>query len=127
MSAIIDDDAPMTLAEACETLFRGAITPATLRAEAARGNLVLERIGRRDFVTAAAIQEMRVKCREQRKAPACGSTREPASGMSETDRANAAQAAALASARALRKPLQPTSQKSTSRPATVLPFSSRTS
>lgn len=47
----ISDDEPMTLAEACETIFRGHIKPATLRAEAARGRLVIERIGRRDFVT----------------------------------------------------------------------------
>jgi hypothetical protein len=75
------DDTLLTLREACETLFRGLVKPATLRAEHARGRLVIERIGRRDFVTPAAIQEMRRLC-ERKKAPASGSAR-PAS--TETD------------------------------------------
>lgn len=73
----VDEDEPLTLAEACEIVFRGRITPDTLRAEAARGNLAIERIGRRDFVTRAAIKDMREKCRAvpQQKVPASGSSR----------------------------------------------------
>ena len=56
------DDQPLTLKEACELIFRDSISPATLRAEADRGRLVIERIGRRDFVTRRAIREMRKKC-----------------------------------------------------------------
>jgi len=56
------EDDPLTLAEACQLIFRNAISPATLRAEADRGRLVIERIGRRDFVTRRAIREMRKKC-----------------------------------------------------------------
>lgn len=66
--AIDDDDEPLTLAEACKVIFRNTISPATLRAEAERGRLVIERIGRRDFVTRSAIREMRKKC-EQVPAP----------------------------------------------------------
>ena len=58
-----DSDEPLTLEEACRLVFRDNITPATLRAEHARGNLVLEKIGRRQFVTRAAINEMRIRCR----------------------------------------------------------------
>src|ERR1700724_2696253 len=57
------DDTPLTLAEACERIFHGQIKPSTLRAEARRGRLVIERIGRRDFVTPRAIREMRERCR----------------------------------------------------------------
>ena len=68
-----DDDDPLPLARACELLFSNAITPSTLRAEARRGTLVLERIGRKDFVTPRAIREMRDKCRQDQKAPGSGS------------------------------------------------------
>ncbi|WP_051644653.1 hypothetical protein [Labrenzia sp. DG1229] len=64
-----DDDTPITLKEACEILFRGHIKPATLVAEAERGNLQLERIGRRYFTTPGAIKEMRERCRLQANAP----------------------------------------------------------
>lgn len=61
MDADLEDE-PLTLKEACQLVFRNAISPATLRAEAERGRLVIERIGRRDFVTRRAIREMRKKC-----------------------------------------------------------------
>lgn len=65
----IEDDTPLTLAEACRIFFRDTITPATLRVEARRGNLAIERIGRRDFVTKAGIKAMREACRVQPPAP----------------------------------------------------------
>lgn len=70
------DDEPLTLKEACHLIFRNAISPATLRAEADRGRLVIERIGRRDFVTRRAIREMRKKCEldPAQRAPASGSS-----------------------------------------------------
>lgn len=114
------DDEPMTLAEACCIVFRGAIKPATLRAEAARGNLVIERIGRRDFVTRAAIREMRERCRVQQREPASGTTRSQVSGTSETAQQSAALVAALQSARALRKGSKSTLAKNISRRATVV-------
>lgn len=93
---MISDDEPMTLAEACETLFRGHIKPATLRAEAARGRLVIERIGRRDFVTRRAIKEMRKQCQ------VTSGNQNESQNEFEPSRAEAANAAAYASARALR-------------------------
>ncbi|MCP4319529.1 MAG: hypothetical protein GY789_26975 [Hyphomicrobiales bacterium] len=116
----IGDDDPMTLLEACQIVFRGTIKPATLRAEAARGNLVVERIGRRDFVTRAAIQEMRERCRAQQKVPASGLTETQDCGSSEMERRSAALAAALKSARELRKGSGHTSRKSTNRQKKVV-------
>ena len=61
--ALPDPDELLTLAQACERLFRGAIKPSSLRAEHRRGRLAIERIGNKDFVTRRALQEMRKKCR----------------------------------------------------------------
>jgi hypothetical protein len=130
------DDEPLTLDEACRDIFRNTIRPATLRAEAARGNLVIERIGRRDFVTRAAIAEMREKCRQQvqpQKAPAFGSGRSehapaaspsPPSGSSGmTEDLHVARDAAQRIADQLKKPSAPTSRKNTrSLPENVIPL-----
>jgi len=59
----IDDDTPLRLQEACDLFFGGRLTPKALRAEARKGNLVIERIANKDFVTPVAIRDMRVKCR----------------------------------------------------------------
>lgn len=47
MSGAVDSayEMPFTLDEACRLFFGGKVTPATLRAEARRGRLVIERIG----------------------------------------------------------------------------------
>jgi hypothetical protein len=58
----LDDDLPLTLRDACEMFFAGAVTPCTLRAEALRGNLRIFRIGRRDFTTMADLRAMREQC-----------------------------------------------------------------
>ena len=58
----IDDDAPMTLAQACTEIFHAMIKPSTLRIEAAKCRLVIERIVRRDCVTRAGVMEMRRLC-----------------------------------------------------------------
>jgi hypothetical protein len=55
-------DALITLKEACETLFAGAISVATLRVEHQRGNLVISKIGRQYFTTLRDIEDMRTKC-----------------------------------------------------------------
>ena len=106
-----DDDQPMTLAEACKVIFKDAIGPSTLMAEARRGKLVMERIGRRWFVTRAAIREMRQKCEvgHSERAPGFGSSLDenatagngPLSGPYETARLSAARDAVL---RKLQKP-----------------------
>ena len=71
-----DDDAPMTLQEACKVIFGGAIKPDSLRAEHRRGNLVLEKIGRTYFVTRASIRICASRCRVDppTRAPAFGSS-----------------------------------------------------
>ncbi|MBF0677835.1 MAG: hypothetical protein IR164_02690 [Devosia sp.] len=56
------DDVLMTLAEACDKVFGGAITPSSLRAEHKRGNLVIIRVGRTQFVTRGGIKDMLSKC-----------------------------------------------------------------
>jgi len=58
-----DIDTPITLKEACRIVFQDKITPATLRAEARRGRLIIESIGNKHFTTLAYIEEMRIKCR----------------------------------------------------------------
>lgn len=55
----------MTLKEACTVVFKDAITPATLKAEAARGHLVICKIGRAYFVTWRDLNAMWEKCRQQ--------------------------------------------------------------
>lgn len=57
------EDMPMTLKEACTTVFQDAISPATLKAEASRGNLVIRKIGRAYFVTWRDLNAMWEKCR----------------------------------------------------------------
>jgi hypothetical protein len=66
------DDTPITLEQACELIFHNAIRPSTLKAEAERGNLELEKIGRRFFTTPAAIARMREQCRVQEKRQGSG-------------------------------------------------------
>jgi hypothetical protein len=61
--ADIADDEPVTLAEACRLFFGGRLSPSALRTEAAKGNLTIMQIARKDFVTRRAIEEMKEKCR----------------------------------------------------------------
>ena len=53
---IMDDD-PITLQEACEIVFRGTVSVATLRSEAARGHLDIFRVGRQYFTTINSVRE----------------------------------------------------------------------
>lgn len=69
----IGPNTPLRLKRAAELAFpMGGMTAAGLRREAQRGRLVIERIAGKDFVTLAAIEEMRKLCRVQAKAPAAG-------------------------------------------------------
>ena len=56
------DDQLLTLKEACDKVFGGAIKPASLRVEHQRGKLVVIRVGRTDFVTRGGIKDMIEKC-----------------------------------------------------------------
>ncbi|MGY4325687.1 hypothetical protein ACVWWG_000101 [Bradyrhizobium sp. LB7.2] len=81
----------MTLKEACTVVFKDAIKPATLKAEASRGNLVIRKIGRAYFVTRRDLNAMWEKCRQQ--APSRATPGESTSNWPEEMRSRAALAA----------------------------------
>lgn len=87
------DDDPITLKEACEIVFRGTVTPSTLRAEAGRGRLDIARIGKRDFTTLHSARELFRKCQDEKRPLAFTSTPRESNGLSETVRASSVQAA----------------------------------
>ena len=65
----ITDDTPLRLNRAAALAFPdGSITGDTLRREAAKGRLDVERIGGKFFTILAAIREMRQRCRVVKKA-----------------------------------------------------------
>ncbi len=97
-----DDDRPITLNEAC-SIFRGSLTPATLRAEHDRGRLVIFKIGRRYYTTRNDVELMVSKCRESQEGRGSISTKSVERGPSATDRAQSARAALSASVLQLRK------------------------
>lgn len=91
------EDDPITLEEACKVVFRGMVSPRTLREQARVGNLAVEKIGGRLFTTLSDIGAMREKCRVNRKDRASGSENKPESkpGTSKMEAENASQLAAL--------------------------------
>lgn len=111
----MQDDDPVTLAEACEIVFRDRITPATLRAEHARGRLEIARIGKRDFTTLRSARELYKRCLDERAGRDSISTQDASNGLSETDHALSAQAAARETVAALKRLSKPTSVGSTGR------------
>ena len=58
----VEEDEPVTLAEACRLFFGGRLSPSALRTEAAKGNLDIIQIARKDFVTRRGIEEMKQRC-----------------------------------------------------------------
>jgi hypothetical protein len=69
-------DEPLRLADAIKYGFpHGGMSVSGLRREAARGNLVIEKIANKDFTTLRAIEGMRKSCRVKVEAPACGGER----------------------------------------------------
>lgn len=103
----IDDEAPVTLEEACTIVFRGLIKPSTLRAEAARGRLDVRRIGRRDFTTLRSAREL-MTCQDEKRRRVFISTKNESNGSSETDKASSAQAALSQKLRLLKGSLKNT-------------------
>lgn len=126
-AAELDDDTPITLKKACEVFFHDEITPDTLRAERARGNLLIVRIGKKDFVTRAGLRGMmNKKCPSGENLPDSTLTPSNESGSSETERTLSAQGAARVSAERLKKLSKSTSPASSNQPsAKVLPLGSR--
>jgi len=97
----------------------GHWTVASLRTEIRAGRLRAHMIAGKMGVTETAIREMIERCRVVPKDPASISdprdATAPPDGSSATDLARSAQDAALATARALKRPSRPTSPKSTTR------------
>ena len=111
----MNDDTPITLKDACEIHFGGRISVATLKAEHARGNLDMSKIGRAYFTTIGKLREMEAKCRVEVPARASGSIRkEEEPGQSLTDEAAAARDSLLMKLSGLKKPSETISRRSTS-------------
>jgi hypothetical protein len=107
------DDTLLTLKDACEIFFGGKITVATLKAEHARGNLDISKIGRSYFTTIRKLREMEEKCRVEAPARNSGSIRSVGRTRSSTDAPAAAQASAQMKLQERRKLLGITSRQST--------------
>jgi hypothetical protein len=99
----LTDDTLITLKDACEIFFGGRITVATLKAEHARGNLDMSKIGRSYWTTIAKLKEMDAKCRVEVPARASGSIRSENPGPSSTADPAIAQGSALRKLDELRK------------------------
>jgi hypothetical protein len=115
----ISPTTPLRLAVAAEIAFPGGdVTAATLRREGAKGRLAIERIGRKDFTTLAAIDSMRLLCRVNPKESDSGSDRHEAasapSSSFETEQSKSAQAALSLSLSRLRESSPTTSRASIS-------------
>ena len=113
----MNDDEPITLAEACLLFPRAKLTISTLRSEAGRGRLDIFRLGKRDYPTARAMRDMVRKCQEDARRRASTSIPSETNGLSATERASSAQAALKQNVTALRQDLPRISGKSTRRSA----------
>lgn len=124
----IGDDEPVTLAEACRLFFGGRLSPSSLRTEAAKGNLVITQIARKDFVTRRDIEDMKEKCRRSASHPDLSSEKKPNAmaaapfGSSVTERPMSAQDALRIRLRKLNESLPTISRKSSNRRAPVVPL-----
>src|ERR1700756_5377885 len=105
----LDDHTLITLKDACDIFFGGKITVATLKAEHARGNLDMSKIGRSYWTTIAKLREMDQKCRVEVQAPGFGSTRTAERSRSLTNESAAAQDSALKKLRERQRLLRTTS------------------
>lgn len=95
------EDDPVTLKEACQIVYRDKVTPATLIAEARRGRLRINKVGKRYFTTLREVRELKDRCPAVQEAPAFTSTLSANNGPSEMERISIARAALRAS---LQKP-----------------------
>jgi hypothetical protein len=93
----------------------------TLRAEADRGRLTIYKIGKRYYTTPGDVKEMVQKCRVDQKARDFTLIRSGSSGLSETERASSALAAATETALRLRNSSRNTFGKSIALPRRALP------
>jgi hypothetical protein len=123
---MIGNDTAIPLKKAAEMFFpAGGVTASTLRIEAQRGNLIIIRIGRQDFVTKDAIDQMleNCKCPVQKNHHALRSSAirtDLHPGSSETARKREALVAAQVSCRELKKNSRNTSDTNTPRQGEVV-------
>lgn len=105
---------------------RGLVKASTLRAAAERGELAIERLGRRIIVTPAAIDAWRELCRDREKARAStfaprsvkpASSSRPRDGSSATAEVTLARDSAQKTIEKLKSDLRITSRKNTGRRA----------
>lgn len=118
-------NSPISLQEASEICLRGLVKVATLRVAVERGELMVERLGRRVVTTPSAVDEWRSRCRvnpKDRDSTSCQNdeTDPDAYGSSEMDRRRLAQEAALATARALKKGSRNISQENMNQSAEIV-------
>jgi hypothetical protein len=111
---------PLRLETAVKLAFPdGSMSVSALRRLAVGGKVTHEVIAGKYFITLAAIEEMRERCRVPAKAPASVSRKaavEPHDGSSGTDSESLALAAMNATAQALKESLRNTSSLNTIRP-----------
>ena len=109
----LEDDTLITLKDACEIFFRGKVTVATLKAEHAKGNLDMSKIGRSYWTTIAKLRDMDQKCRVEAPALSSGGTKSAKAGPLSMDESAAAQDSALRKLQERKKLLGITSRQST--------------
>jgi hypothetical protein len=85
-------DEPLTLKQACEEIFKGRITPSTLKAEHGRGNLEMAKVGKAYFTSKRHVMEMIEKCRVKAQGRVSGSIGPEAPGPSSTEKTTSARA-----------------------------------
>jgi hypothetical protein len=116
MSVIFQDSQPdrlISLREACVKFFGGAISVASLKAEAGRGNLTISKIGRAYFTTPKDINAMVEKCRVTVQARSSVSIRTEVLGPSSTENVSNALASARQTVEMLKRRSKSTEAKST--------------
>jgi hypothetical protein len=112
-----EEDRLIPLRKAAEIFLGDAKHVATLRAEAARGNLVVSKIGRGYWTTLARLKAMDEKCQGDHLARNSGSIRSEIPGPSSMVDPVIAQGAALRTLNGLKQHFGITSKQNTNRPS----------
>lgn len=113
---LLDSEQLIPLRRAAEVFLGNARHVATLRAEAARGNLVVSKIGRSYWTTLARLREMEKKCQGDHLVRGSGGTEPEKPSPSLTVDPIIAQGSALRKLDELKLHFGNTSKRSTSRP-----------
>jgi hypothetical protein len=121
----IEDDEPISLADACKLFFRGRLTKSSLRTEARKGNLEIIQIANKDFVTKNGIKRMIEKCRKNVAPQGSGSDQTPEHGSSRMEVSVSARTALKLKLEERKKSSRNTSPANTGHSAAVVPLRSR--